>query len=504
MQSVSTTVPAPVGGWNARDPLDAMPPEDAVRLINFIPQPGSVVLRNGFRVHTPSGMGSGPVQTLAEYSSAAGSRKLIAGANGNLYDATTYNTAATSLASGFTNNKWQYANFKNAGGTNYLILCNGADTVQDYNGTTVANSTFSGVTLSTLVHVTVYKSRVYFVQKDTASIWYGGANASSGAMTEFAVGSLLRLGGYIQLIGSWSLNSNSDLNDLFVIISNMGEVLIYSGDEPGALNWGIVGRFYIGIPLGRRAGKNLGADFVVVTENGVYSMADLLQNTAPSNYNRLTDKITQAFQESAALYKSNFGWEGCVYPRKNLALINIPIVEGDRSDQYVINTLTGAWCRFVGMDASTFSLLNEKIYFGGMDGKVYEGDYGLDDNGAEINSEIRTAFNYLGNRGFQKQFLMARPIITASNSAPVFFDIDADFEAKQVVSSANINPTTTGGWDEATWDVDEWDTENLITRDWYSVSGIGYCCSFHIRANFTNTLFSLSAINVMYKPAGYL
>ena len=35
-------IPAPVGGWNARDSLDAMPPTDAIKLVNWIPRAGYV------------------------------------------------------------------------------------------------------------------------------------------------------------------------------------------------------------------------------------------------------------------------------------------------------------------------------------------------------------------------------------------------------------------------------------------------------------------------------
>ena len=46
-RSVSASFPAPVGGWNARDPLAAMDPADAVKLVNFIPNTTSVTLRQG-------------------------------------------------------------------------------------------------------------------------------------------------------------------------------------------------------------------------------------------------------------------------------------------------------------------------------------------------------------------------------------------------------------------------------------------------------------------------
>ena len=44
----SASLPAPVGGWNARDALAEMAPTDAVTLVNWFPTPSQVVLRQGF------------------------------------------------------------------------------------------------------------------------------------------------------------------------------------------------------------------------------------------------------------------------------------------------------------------------------------------------------------------------------------------------------------------------------------------------------------------------
>jgi hypothetical protein len=42
------TIPAPIGGLNARDALSAMPPTDAYGLINWIPQNYGVASRKGY------------------------------------------------------------------------------------------------------------------------------------------------------------------------------------------------------------------------------------------------------------------------------------------------------------------------------------------------------------------------------------------------------------------------------------------------------------------------
>ena len=81
------TFPAPTGGWNARDPLAAMAPNDAVQLDNYIPTTGDARLRGG-SMPFATGMPAQPVETLVEYSS-GGADELWAIAGGNIYNVST-------------------------------------------------------------------------------------------------------------------------------------------------------------------------------------------------------------------------------------------------------------------------------------------------------------------------------------------------------------------------------------------------------------------------------
>src|SRR5690606_29423840 len=80
-----STIPAPVKGWNERDPLDGMDPGYAVTLDNWFPQTGYVELRGGSASHA-TGIGTGVVETLFEHRSGA-SHKLLAFGNSAVYDA---------------------------------------------------------------------------------------------------------------------------------------------------------------------------------------------------------------------------------------------------------------------------------------------------------------------------------------------------------------------------------------------------------------------------------
>lgn len=124
---------APIGGWNARDALDSMPLTDSADLLNLFPGSGAVFGRGGSV--TKQTVDAAALDTLASFTGSNISAKLIGACNGHIYDLTTI-TGASSLAAGFSSNQWQTAH-----AANKLILVNGTDTPQVYDGTSVAAMT---------------------------------------------------------------------------------------------------------------------------------------------------------------------------------------------------------------------------------------------------------------------------------------------------------------------------------------------------------------------------
>lgn len=84
--AVSESIPSPTGGWNARDALSDMPPEDAVSLENFFPTTTSVNLRNGY-TNFATGFGS-QVETVMGYNGGATQKLFGVTAAGSIFDAT--------------------------------------------------------------------------------------------------------------------------------------------------------------------------------------------------------------------------------------------------------------------------------------------------------------------------------------------------------------------------------------------------------------------------------
>jgi hypothetical protein len=196
--SRSKSITAPIGGLNARDSLAAMPPQDAAILTNFFPTPTTVDLRKGYTQWSTGYPAN--VESLMPYITATTS-KLFAASGTSFYDACATGAVGAAVVTGLTNARWQSANMATPAGQ-FFYAVNGVDKPRYYDnaawvavdaGTVPA---ITGVTTTKLVHVNVYKTRLYFVEVDSFRVWYLPVNSIGGAAASLDLGSIFKLGGY--------------------------------------------------------------------------------------------------------------------------------------------------------------------------------------------------------------------------------------------------------------------------------------------------------------------
>ena len=116
----TVNLPAPVGGWNARDSIAAMPVKDAVIMDNFFCMPTSVAVRNGMSKHATELPDT--VESLMVYEGA--STKIFAASGTEFYDVTSAGAVGAAVVTGLTNARWNHINFGNSGGRHFYA-CNG-------------------------------------------------------------------------------------------------------------------------------------------------------------------------------------------------------------------------------------------------------------------------------------------------------------------------------------------------------------------------------------------
>ena len=498
------SLPSPVGGWNARDSLANMAPTDAVQLDNYFPGVSNVVLRGGYVKHATGFPDD--VETLMTYSGGTAD-ELWAVSDGKFYNATSAGAIGAAAVSGLTNSKWEYTNVTTAGG-NYLYAANGTNTPYLYNGSSWTSITGSsspaitGVTTTTLNSPTLFKNRVWFIQKNTLKAWYLPTSSVGGAAQVLDLSSIARLGGVLVSMASWTIDAGYGVDDNLVFVTDKGEVIVYRGTDPSsASTWALIGVWIVGAPIGTRSLMKYGGDLLVLTLDGLIPMASALQSSRLDPNIALSDKIQGAFAAAAAAYRDNFGWCMLYNPKNNALIVNVPVREGAQ-EQFVMNNITKAWCRFTNWNAFHFGLLDDTPYFGAATfvAKAWTtGSTGYIDDTSNINGKILQAFNYFETRGVQKIFTRARPSIFSNGTPSVRVGINVDFNISDNVAPISFSTPLTALWDSALWDTAVWGSDLEIQNNWQGVTGVGYCGSVQFQSSSNKLAIQWASTDVVYQ-----
>lgn len=460
-----TSVPAPVKGWNTRDALDAMDPLDAVVLDNLFPDAGGVNLRNGF-AQFASGVGSGPVKTLAEYNFGS-TRKFIAAASGGLYNITAGGAIGAPAKSGFANDGWQTESFLSR-----VFFVNGVDTLQVYDGSSFADGAFTGVTQSTLVGVIQYQQRLFFWQTNSTGFWYAPLNSISGALNFYDLSAFAPKGGNLTAAATFSHDGGNGVQDFICFIMSSGDCLIYFGNNPGdATAWSLVGRYRISPPVSPRAVCAYGAEAFLTTFD---DHVPLQQQFVALKLGQLPprSKVSSAVQEAVIANQAAFGWQALYYPRGRRLIFNIPNPDGT-FDQHICNTgqPNQPWCRFTNMNGFCWGLFKDALYFGAAGGLVYMADTGTLDGLGAVNGQGQQAWNMFDDQR-RKQVTVARPLMQIVGSTGIDFTIGYDYG--DLSTSVPIFVGTSGSpWDTSPWDISPWSPESTVSLTWHVSGGSG-------------------------------
>lgn len=480
------SIPPPIEGWDAMSPVQAMSPKRAVKLINWFPQLSWVELRKGALRHATLPVDE-PVESVMSYQGPS-TTALFAAAADAIYDVTAGGRITVADVTGLTNARWQHINFAATAG-DFLYLVNGADDPQYYDGTTwaVPTITGSGIDATTFINITSHKGRIWFTIDGSSDAAYLAPDSIQGTATKFPLGGNWTLGGYLVAAVSWSIDGGNGPDDYLVFLSSRGQVSVYSGTDP-ASDFSLVGTYYIGPPVGRRCFTKVGADVAIVSIDGVVplSKALIFERSAISKVT-MTALIQRVVNESTRLYKDNFGWQLISYPRGTRAILNVPVVENETQEQYVMNTLSGAWCRFTGQNAVCWELHGDDLYFGGNTGVIYQGDRSSTDDNVAISYDMQLAFNYFGSKGMQKRWTMCRPLLTTDQTVSPGIAFNVDFQDNAPINTSSTPALPSALWDAALWDNSQWASGIITQSNWISVSGIGYCASIRMTLNIGPT-----------------
>jgi hypothetical protein len=397
------------------------------------------------------------------------------------------------------------------GGSNFLVMCNGEDAVRNYDGSSFSTPSITGTGLTSsdkFVQVTENKERLFFVEASSTSVWYLAVNAIAGTATEFDYAPLMDKGGFVLACATWTLDGGNGLDDYFVVLTSEGQAIVYAGTNPSnAAEWALQGVFETGAPVGRRCVFKIGADLIVITDDGFVALSKALLTGRTAQQEAISDKVRTTVREYTEDNRLKFGWQPILYPKRGLGVFNVPTEEGSSfsSNQLVVNTFNGSWCQFTSVEAAVWSLYKQDLYFGNNDGAVMHFDSTTADDGQEIMGDAQPAFNTMGIPGVNKQFHHARVHLSTSGKVTPAIEVLTDYENR---IPTNVPTFSFNGavWDEAAWDTEFWQDVDVpeLQRDWFAVNGIGFAGTIRMRITTNDRGVTWNQVDYMIQPIGMI
>jgi hypothetical protein len=470
---------SPVKGWNTRDALDAMDPADAVLLDNWFPDAGGVIVRNGYTSYATRMGSGGAVNTLIEYSSGS-TNKFLAACDDSIYDISASGAVGVALGSGYGSSEWQTAAFLGK-----LFFFNGNDTAQVYNGSTIGNASFTGVTLSSLIGGCIYQNRLFTWASNSTGFYYALLNSISGALTFYDLSAFTPHGGNLIATITYSHDGGNGVLDFIAFIMSSGDVLIYYGNDPSDVNnWQLIGIYRISPPVSPRAVCNYGAEAFLTTYD---DHVPLSQQLVALREGRIPprSKVSGAVQAAVQANAGAFGWQALYYPAGRRLIFNIPNPDGTFS-QHVQNTgityidpntaqQVSPWCRFINMNGTCFGLFKNVLYFGGAAGVVYQADVGTLDVLGPVVANAQQSWNTFQSPE-RKLITAARPIVQSNGQVAYSFGLGYDYGDINI-SVAVATGAAGSPWDISPWDTSPWSPSPILSTLWHAAGGTGVAIS---------------------------
>jgi len=372
-------------------------------------------------------------------------------------------------------------------------------------GTYTINYFITGNNSNTFAYVNLFKERLYFVEENSLNFWYLPVDSINGAVTKFPLGGIFKNGGYLQAMGTWTIDAGYGVDDLAVFVTSNGEVAVYKGSNPSdPTDWSLIGIWNIGSTFARKCVFKYGGDILLLTQQGLVPLSAGLQSTRLDPRVNITDKIFYAISQATDNYSSNFGWQINYLAKYNMLILNVPVTGG--TEQYVMHNITKSWCRFTNISANCWEMSNEDMYFGGT-GFVARFYDSFADAGTNIKGFVQQAYSYFESRGQQKRFTLVRPILQTDNGVPtVLCGLSTDYETVDLTNQISFNPAIllTGEWDLDVWDNANWGGGLVTSKFWQGVTGIGYAGSISMNVASQGIEFHWASTDFVMERGGVI
>jgi hypothetical protein len=352
------------------------------------------------------------------------------------------------------------------------------------------------------LHIVVsHMNRLFFADEINHAFYYLPLQQKSGTLEVFPMNALVRRGGTIRAMASWTIDGGAGMDDCLVIFTSHGEAIVFRGTDPDSVSaWELVGIFTFDAPMGKNCVYNYGGDLFVLISTGLVPMSTFLR--AETEQLGQADKdVVSAFTEHTHPYRASPGWSVTLDASGGRMICNMPTGTGTGFDQMVRFMPNPVWASWSNLPSRCWAWLGDRMYFGSADGKLYEMQpIHLSDSGQPINVDVQMAWSNFGSPAI-KHFKMVKPFITTDGLPRPYIDMRVEYDDSPPSNRPDVTqpPPTGSTWDVAAWDVDGWTTAVRTRNNWSGVGRLGTVGAIRMAAQVKGCTFSLSGFDCIYE-----
>lgn len=343
--------------------------------------------------------------------------------------------------------------------------------------------TGSTLTTADLSYVWAYKNRLWFVQKESLSVWYLPVDQIAGELAEFPLGGVFGLGGQLSFGTTWSQDVGDGLNALCAFISSEGEAAVYQGSNPAsATDWGIVGVYQTGKPMGPQAHIRFGGDVVLASDIAFVPLSEALRRDySQLGANSLSAPIKALWPREVERRRLD-DWSCVFWSAKQMVVVAPPTLQSQTPKILVMNSETGKWAEFTNWNATCLHVFNGRLFCGDAGGQVYELNVTGTDDGSPYTATYIPTFDQMGEIGY-KTTHMVRAVFRSAHKIKDRTSVHADYIIKTPSAPDSSVPTPSAVWGSAKWGSFKWGARLAakVQQFWRSQFGAGEVISVGVQ-----------------------
>jgi hypothetical protein len=496
----------PIGGLNYRSNFMDFPVTDAYLLDNLIPRTNGLEVRKGWAHWVPElDRFQGEVRSIMVFNggSEANSRLFCSDSGtGKVWNITIPEIPPAEALVPATNSlragEWYDTHFTTEAGNYLCIVSAGAGyfTYSTADGwvdrsalvTFPVGPPADTTTAKDFDFIWTWKNRIWFLKKDTSIAYYLPLDSIQGAAKKFDFGQQLSLGGPLSFGTNWTYDSGAGIDDSLVLVSQLGELLIYQGTDPSnATTFSLKGLWYIGeVPVGRRGFCQHGGSVLILCTYGLITMEDVIAGriSATDISSGVAGKVNQSLATRISERLNEYYWHITVHPHQALIVLATPIYlnELNTYQEMGMNSITNAWCTFTGMDILCSVIWKGQYLFGtrtggvklgfhgGQDGTTILGDVDADD----ITGRFQNGFDAFQTPNMNKRMLRIKAYGLVARTGLTFLArFQPEYSLGDDIYAPPVDTRVLPFWDRAIWDEGIWAAGAGSFHQWFGVNGFG-------------------------------